>query len=164
VTGSAVLSECGRYRYRLTRWWSDDGGQVVFIMLNPSTATSEDDDPTIRKCIGFAQRWGHGCLAVLNLYALRSTDPKGLQRVADPKGPDNDGFIERSLILAKESGDKVVVAWGNDPFARRRALTIGAMARKIGVPLICLRKNKNGSPMHPLYVPYEAEPQPWSAP
>lgn len=84
---SAVISECGSYRYRLERVWEAEKDRVAFIMLNPSTADASKDDPTIRRCIGFAKAWGFGGLIVGNLFALRSTDPKALYGHKDPVGP-----------------------------------------------------------------------------
>ena len=109
---SAVISECGRYRYTLQR----DGvvnasnGTVVFCMLNPSTADASIDDPTIRRCRGFAERWGCAGLMVVNLYGLRATDPRELQRVsrADAIGPDNDEWLGKVAAAARD----VVCAWG----------------------------------------------------
>src|SRR5690606_18576726 len=95
MNGTARFSPCGQYRYLLTRpipapFWKPDAGEAVFVMLNPSTADASEDDPTIRRCIGFAKEWGCTGLTVANLYALRSTDPKGLWKHRDPVGPEND--------------------------------------------------------------------------
>jgi hypothetical protein len=87
---AAVLSECGRYRYVLTRTWDHDLAACAFIGLNPSTADAHEDDPTIRRCIRFARDWGHGGLIMLNLFAWRSTDPRGLLDAIFPVGPPAD--------------------------------------------------------------------------
>ncbi|MGF6870951.1 DUF1643 domain-containing protein [Paraburkholderia sp. MM5477-R1] len=93
---SAIISECGGYRYILTR--AADSmcpmkTAAVFVMLNPSTADEEQDDPTIRRCRGFARLWDCNGISVANLYALRSTDPAGLWVHPDPVGPDNDAHL-----------------------------------------------------------------------
>src|SRR6185312_12359012 len=129
---SAYISDCGRYRYGLGREWDYPAKPALtFIMLNPSTADAEQDDPTIRRCIGFAKRDGFGALTVLNLYALRATDPRELERADDPKGPENDTMLRLHL----KRGGTFVAAWGACAFARRRARTVAAMARDEGVVL-----------------------------
>src|SRR5882762_9630632 len=104
----AELSQCGLYRYSLTREWSD-GPCVCFLMFNPSTADENQDDPTIRKCVGFAKRWGYGRMVVLNLYAIRSSDPKAIGRTGKSAiGPLNDYWISQSLHHSRE----IICAWG----------------------------------------------------
>lgn len=100
----AVLSTCGRYRYRLTRTWSQNRPPATFIMLNPSTADAHEDDKTIRRCIGYARRWGLGGLVVVNLYGYRSTNPDELWKVEDPVGPDNDHHLRAVLADAAKEG------------------------------------------------------------
>ncbi|HEX2136504.1 MAG TPA: DUF1643 domain-containing protein [Microvirga sp.] len=122
----ALFSPCGAYRYRLARRWAE-GPMVAFIMLNPSTADGSIDDPTIRRCIGYAQTWGYGALAVGNLYALRATEPAELRRARDPTGPDNDRHLEGMTRAAA----RVVCAWGADPAAHtvRTDAVIGLLLR-----------------------------------
>ena len=114
MRGGATFSADRRYRYRLWREWDRSRAVVAFVMLNPSTADASRDDPTIRRCIGFARAWGFGGVEVANLFALRATDPRHLRGVPDPVGPRN----ARSLKLALAHASLVVVAWGADPFAR----------------------------------------------
>jgi hypothetical protein len=118
-SGGAVLSSDGLYRYQLTRTLTGAAwpAELLFIMLNPSTADALTDDPTVRKCIGFARRWGYGVLHVGNLFAYRSPYPSELLMAADPVGPDGDRHLERMLARA----DRVVLAWGShtSPAARR---------------------------------------------
>src|SRR5262249_40146014 len=108
--GSAVFSTDGRYRYLLTRRVGPGRKSATFIMLNPSTADATADDPTIRKCIGFARRWRCGVLRVVNLFAFRATDPDVLKAAADPVGPENRRWILRSI--RRTNRQIVVCAWG----------------------------------------------------
>src|SRR5687768_16866498 len=112
----ARFSACRTYRFELWRIWDEDGPKLNVIGLNPSTADENLDDPTIRRCIGFARDWGFGGLVMTNLFAYRSTDPKGLAAVDDPVGPNNDYHLE----IAACSGTPLA-AWGAHPLARERA-------------------------------------------
>jgi hypothetical protein len=150
------------YRYALTRQWSD-ASPAVFVMLNPSTADAFVEDPTVRRCLTFARQWGAGGLTVLNAFALRSTDPRALDRHADPVGPDNDAVIRRHLAAA--AGAPVVAAWGADKAVRAhgRDAALCAMVREAtGQVLACLGTTKDGAPRHPLYVRGDARPRAWS--
>lgn len=145
------------YRYRLSRDVEPllGRGVVLFVMLNPSTADDQVDDPTIRRCIGFARRWGYARLEVRNLFALRSTEPAGLLRVEDPVGPDNDAAIDEGLRIAST----VVVAWGSvsRPWAWA-ARAEAVLARMAPREVLCFGCNADGSPRHPLYEPNHAVP------
>lgn len=144
---SADISADGRYRYSLYRAWGQ-GGVVTWVMLNPSTADGTEDDPTIRRCIDFSERWGYGALWVVNLFAFRSTDPtvvKALYAVSpiEARGPENDKHVR----MLCGSADKVICAWGN-PGGKgtpsRDMLCLGGTW--------CLGKTKSGAPKHPLYL------------
>lgn len=154
---TAFISECGRYRYALTRDVAPLTGEgtCTFIMLNPSTADAEQDDPTIRRCIGFARSWGFARLKVVNLFAFRSTDPRELLACGDPSGPEN------LCTIAKVVGgsDLVVCAWGAFPLAGAEHVRL--VLELIGGPH-CLGLTANGSPRHPLYVRADAEPMPFA--
>ena len=157
-TGSAVFSEDRRYRYLLTRRVGASQSRVLFIMLNPSAADEERNDPTIRRCIGFARDWGFGFLEVVNLFALMSTDPKGLLETEDPVGPDNDATIQAALKRA----DKVILAWGNQGSRHReRAAHVMKMALDASNPHH-LGMTKLGFPRHPLLLPRSTRPTPFS--
>ena len=110
---SALISECGNYRYSLSRIWDESLPKLLFIMLNPSTADADNDDPTIRRCIGFAKGWGYGGIVVGNLYAYRSTNPMKLIFEAsigtDIVGPDNDRYLQEMSAQCSE----IVFAWGS---------------------------------------------------
>lgn len=149
---SAELSECRLYRYALWRRWSP-GNQVLFIMLNPSTADETIDDPTIRRCISFAESWGFGALTVANLFAFRTPSPAELQTADDPIGPENDAWLER---LQQES-QLTVAAWGNHGRLLNRSATIRPLLhapRTLGL-------TQRGEPRHPLYVAGDTEPTLW---
>lgn len=147
--GDAVISECGLYRYELIRRWGDDP-MLEFVMLNPSTADASIDDPTIRRCIGFARLWGYGALVVRNLYAYRATDPSMLAGVDDPIGPKNRAYLSNNIA------ELTIAAWGAHPAAMGwwggypHAWQPGSLKRPGG--LHCLGVTQNGSPRHPLYV------------
>lgn len=147
---TAEFSECGTYRYVLTRQLSTPLRWVrpaLFIMLNPSTADAVNNDPTIRRCISFAEREACTTLTVVNLFALRATDPKELKKHADPVGPLNDKFIE-AQITKHRMGGIIVAAWGAHPMAKERADWF--FRNYSGIK--CLGTTNNGSPRHPLYV------------
>ncbi|MFM0171975.1 DUF1643 domain-containing protein [Paraburkholderia sediminicola] len=157
---NAVISSCGAYRYRLTRAaesLSPGKSTALFVMLNPSTADAQLDDPTIRRCRGFAKLWDCNGLAVANLYALRSTDPAALWSHPDPVGPDNDDYLWN---FAHECGD-VVCAWGSNARPERAARVVSIM-RGAGARLWCLGMTRDGSPRHPLYVRADQPLTEWS--
>lgn len=149
---TAVISACGTYRYLLTRTWDRDLPSVGFIMLNPSTADANEDDPTIRRCVGFAKSWGYGGIAVRNLYALRSTDPKALRSHPHAHGPDNYLYLEAAI-----NDDLLVCAWGAnaDPIDSRglvdALLGWGGQPHHLGL-------TKAGFPRHPLYLRGDTTP------
>lgn len=153
---SAVISEDQRYRYSLARSWQGDGERVLFIMLNPSVADAEQDDPTILRCCSFAKLWGYRHLEVVNLFAFRSTDPKRMYQEPDPVGPRNDDFIYGHA----KSADRIFVAWGKLPVAAvsREAKVLGLLEE---FELWCVGRTKEGFPRHPLYVARLTIPTVW---
>lgn len=155
VLGSALFDATGRYRYRLDRRWGP-GPRVAFVMLNPSTANAARDDPTIRRCVGFARAWGFGSLEVVNLFAFRATEPRELTRAADPVGPENDRHVARACARA----DLIVVAWGGAALARARE-PLTHLRRK---PVYCLGRTRAGAPQHPLYLRASTRPVPFAGP
>ena len=158
ITSGATFSDDGIYRYRLWREWDADLPSCLFIMLNPSTADATQNDPTIRRCIDYARRWGFGRLEVGNLFALRSTDPKVLYAAHDPVGPDNDD----ALMEMREGANLTVCAWGVHGHHRDRGDTVATMLSHFRPPsLHCLGQTKGGAPRHPLYMPKTATAQPY---
>ena len=162
---SAKLSDCGKYRYELIREWSTSGfapegakkEQVVFCLLNPSTADSVEDDPTIRRCVSFAQGWGYSCLVVVNLFAFRATDPSELLKCPDPVGKRNDEYI---LKNAKEAA-LFVAGWGTKGVMLNRDNFVLDMLRSSRVAVHMLGQNRDGTPKHPLYLRGETVPGPY---
>lgn len=149
--GSAVLSPCGRYRYRLQRTGLCPGSdRVLFVMLNPSKADGRVDDPTIRRCMGFARGLGCAELEVVNLFAWRATKPAELHGLPDPVGSDNDWHIADAAARV----GPVVCAWGASRMVDRRRLH--RVLELLPRPLHCLAVTKAGAPKHPLYVPAAA--------
>lgn len=150
VTG-AILSNDLRYRYLLSRSWGA-GPMAAFVMLNPSTADASENDPTIRRCIGFANSWGYAGLLVANLYAYRSTSPANLWLQDDPVGPDNDRHLREML-----GGELLVVAaWG----ANARPDRVAQFWELAGDREVhALRVTKGGAPGHPLYLPATLTPE-----
>jgi hypothetical protein len=149
----ADISSCGRYRYTLRRTWGNTSSRVTFLMLNPSTADAEVDDPTILKCIALAQHWDYGELSVVNMYAWRSTSPLGLLVIADPVGPEND----QRLADAFYQSNRIVLAWGRHErlgsmLAARSFVVRRILREKAGGEIGVLGRNEDGSPKHPLYL------------
>lgn len=164
------FSECRRYRYTLWREWDtldmfegcNDGERgeairheyLMVIGLNPSTADETKDDPTIRKCIGFAKRWGFGALCMTNLFAWRDTKPENMKKSPEPIGMDNRYWVAKCAAGAA----MVLAAWGKNGSHLGQENKVAMWIRDVGVKMFCLCKNNDGSPMHPLYVPYETKP------
>jgi hypothetical protein len=153
--GIATFSECGRYRYWLMRDLADQPGDIcLFIMLNPSTATEEVNDPTITRCMNFARAWGYGCLEVCNLFAFRAADPHQLmRRGVEPIGAENDRYIIRAAVTAK----LIVCAWGNYGLYGGREGHVRRLLRGHLKAMWCLGLTKDGQPRHPLYLPANQE-------
>lgn len=149
---AVVLSNCGRYRYELTRKWNESLPALTFIMLNPSTANATLDEPTIRRCIGFARGRGFGGLQVLNLFAFRATNPMHMKAAQDPIGPDNDAHIIAALTVAAAASSPVIAAWGVHGAYKGREAEVRKLSLERGVHLMCLGSTKGGHPKHPLYV------------
>ena len=147
----AKLSRCKQYRYLLERSWGS-AQTVVVIGLNPSTADAYVDDPTVRRCIGFARDWGYDRLLMVNLFAYRSTQPSALLDVADPIGPSNDRILQEAIAEA----DCVVAAWGAKGGLLKRDQIVLAMLGDVH----CIGLTASGMPRHPLYMPATSQPVP----
>lgn len=162
VRTAAVVSDCGLYRYSLTRVWDADRPVWCWVMLNPSTADGHADDPTVRRVVSFTDGFGGGGFVVVNLFAYRSPRPGTLRRVTDPVGPETDAYIRKHAQEATEAGGKVVVAWGQDAGARWRPGQVCVLLHQLGVRPHCLGVTKAGHPRHPLYVTGTSPLKPYS--
>ena len=145
---TAIFDMTGQYRYCLGRRWFLSGSEVTFIMLNPSRADATQDDPTLRACMQFAQRWHFGSLTVVNLFGYCTSHPNELKKVADPIGCEND----RYLIEAVRRAQQVVLAWGNEGSLWARDRTVIQLLKAYQPKLSYLQLNRSGQPRHPLYV------------
>lgn len=152
----AIISPDGVFRYRLMRQW-EAADALYWVMLNPSVADASYDDPTIRKCMGFARHNGFGGIVVFNLFALRSTDPRVLHQFRHGAiGIDNDRYLSE---IPKES--TVVAGWGSMPYKHdwmdARIVAVRKILAGRDVNLMCVRKSEGfrvARPWHPLYVRY----------
>lgn len=174
VRSYADISPCGRYRYLLEREWrgthdpkhwrwlgAKDGAghelgepqSVMFIMLNPSTADGNVDDPTIRRCVGFAKAWQYEAISVVNLFAYRATKPKDLFAAGDAiHGPRNQEVIEHAACRA----GLIIAAWGaHGNYGEQDEVVRGWLHDR---PIYALGVTKDGHPRHPLYLSGDARP------
>lgn len=156
---TAIYSDCERYRYSLTRIWDDDGQKVLFVMLNPSTATEVQNDPTVERCERRARTLGFGGFQVTNIFAWRDTDPRNMRAAADPVGPQND----KTILAGADWADSIVCAWGTHGAHLNRGAQVEALLRSAQHPLLQLGLTKDGHPKHPLYIGYAVRPEPWRA-
>lgn len=159
IEKGAEISECGKYRYRLWRVWDRSKPFVMFLMLNPSTADANVDDPTIRRCIGFAKSWGYGGIVVCNLFAYRATNPKELLNVCDPVGPENQQHLDECI----QESEKVIFAWGNSLIVKKLFNKLGylSMVKFKTSKSHFLVRSKDNTPMHPLYLKADLKPIPY---
>lgn len=164
----ATITFDDRYRYRLGRRWAADGPIALFIMLNPSTADALADDPTIRRCVGFAKRWGCAAVEVVNLFGYRATHPTDLQRSNTEwgnRGPGNDQAVVAAMAEVTAQFGYVIAAWGStleyDPAHIAAVRHVARTADELGVSLDCLGVTASGSPRHPLYLKGDIERRRW---
>jgi hypothetical protein len=164
VQRHAAISGDGLFRYALHRSWGD-GDRLMFIMLNPSTADADQDDPTIRRCVGFARTLGFDGIGVFNLYAWRATEPAALwvsERIGrDISGGERNDDLLRELLRQYARRGAVVAAWG--AHAKQDRIN-QILAFRHAEHLRCLGTTKAGAPRHPLYLPATARPEPWVPP
>jgi hypothetical protein len=146
-----------RYRYLLWRNWGDTKRRVCWVLLNPSTADEEINDPTMAKCSRFSRKWGYGGMECVNVFAWRSSDPDVLYQVPNPIGPENDRYI----LEAVQRAQLVVLGWGKHGALHNRGKQVAELL-KGKVMLYCLGVNGDNSPRHPLYIPEDRRPQLWS--
>jgi hypothetical protein len=157
--GGAIFDRTERYRYLLWRKLPAcnkgrrGASRILLVMLNPNTADESHNDPTIRRCIGFAESWDYGCVEVVNLFAYRAREPLILKSVKKPVGTYNDEVIRQRAIHA----DLLMVAWGNHGKILERDRAVLKLLAECG-PVYCLGTTNSGAPKHPLYIRSDAEP------
>lgn len=150
----------GEYRYSLGRTWDPTLPRVCWILLNPSVADADQDDPTLRRCIAFSRREGFGSLVLVNLFARRCTRPVHLNDPGDPVGPENTTAITQAV----SDSLRVIVGWGAHRLARRRGYALSVRAAHYGhEDLWCLGLTSSGAPRHPLYVRGDAKLVRWTS-
>lgn len=154
----AVYSDCERYRYTLRREWGGGSGGVTFVMLNPSTATEVQNDPTVERCERRARAMGYSAFQVVNIFAFRATDPADMRRAGDPIGPENDAAI----VHAARWAGRIICAWGTHGAFMGRGVQVTQMLRQQGHSLYHLGLAKGGAPKHPLYIGYNVQPTEWA--
>jgi hypothetical protein len=157
AASEAVYSGCEAYRYSLTRVWGA-GPKLGFVLLNPSTATEVQNDPTVERCERRARALGFGAFRVVNIFAFRATDPQDMRAAADPIGAGNDAALLEALGWA----DQVVCGWGGHGAHLGRGAAVEALLRQAARPLFHLGLTKGGQPKHPLYIGYAVQPQLWT--
>jgi hypothetical protein len=163
----ATLSDDGKYRYDLGRAWGKGESQVVWVLLNPSTADAEKDDMTVSKCVGFSKRWGYDAMIIVNLYAYRATKPEVLLEVEDPFGPANYSSVKRRIGDA----DLLVLGWSGaiekvNPSTRHWSKTLSRynveqVAKDNGLTPMCLGRTGLGHPRHPSRLGYDTPLEVW---
>ncbi|MGC1496156.1 MAG: DUF1643 domain-containing protein [Sulfitobacter sp.] len=154
---TAVYSDCENYRYSLSRVWDQTGKMVMFVMLNPSTATEVHNDPTVERCERRARTLGFGGFRVTNIFAWRATDPRDMRAACDPIGPENDAV----LLDGASWADQIIAAWGVHGAHLDRGKAVSTMLSQASKPLFHLGLSKAGHPKHPLYLPYVQQPISW---
>lgn len=158
-TSEALYSPCGAYRYALTRAWDDRGPRLLYLLLNPSTATEAQNDPTISRCQKRANLLGYGSFRVVNLFAFRATDPADLKQSSDPIGPQNRVALRESTLDWRP--ELVICGWGVHGSHLGQSAQVRHLLQDWGIPLWHLGLTQSGEPRHPLYIAYSVAPMPW---
>lgn len=158
VKTDAIISECEKYRYELSRIWDESKDLCAFIMLNPSTADASEDDPTIRRDMGFARSWGFGGIVVFNLFAFRATSPGDLKKAGRPFGQENYNYLLKAIKYPQ-----VIAAWGTQAVAVDPNLVEDWTNRlKKAGNCFHLGLTRGGHPKHPLYLRSDTERTQWT--
>lgn len=171
ITKGATLSPDGKHRYYLFRDTHQNSNVATFVMLNPSTADHEKDDPTIRRCMDYALRWNCGVLQVINLFSVRSPEPSSVTsgRLGNPVGPSTAWWWHHAFARAWGGGEEVqaeeriiVCAWGTNGSYQDQDLLFGKEMAAIDIQPRALKLTKDGHPSHPLYLSRSLQPQPFT--
>ncbi len=156
---SAVISPCDRYRYVLRRRWAEGGKTLLWLLHNPSKASATIDDHTVRKGVGFSQRWGFNAMVFANLFAVRATDPQVvfMLGLVPSIGPENDHWLD--LLIGEH--EHVILAWGalNPTMVEARMPVLSGLLEKHHRTAWCLGTSKGGQPLHPLTLGYDTPRQ-----
>ncbi len=161
TTSRASFSRCNRYRYSLIRTWNPNLPRLCICMLNPSTATATQNDPTVRRAIGYALDHNFGSIEVVNAFALRATDPNELYTHPHPAQPPRSTTNDHAIARAARRAHLTIAAWG----AHAAKLNRAAHVRRLLPPdTRCLGLTNAGEPRHPLYLPKNAPLIPLSSP
>ena len=150
IAERTVFSADRTHRFALFRYWSNPEDYACGISMNPSGASEDASDPTVDGMVRRAQEhWGVGAYFQLNVMSIRGTYSSDLTKTHVVNLPENDEWIRR--IAAKSR--IVVVSWGNPGHKSGRGATVEEVLREVCDPakVFCFGKNKNGSPVHPLY-------------
>ena len=150
---TAIISKDEFYRYELDRIWDTHLPVVYFIGLNPSTADANKDDPTIRRCIGFAKQFGCGGITMLNLFAYRATSPKEMKKAEEPIGNENNLYLQTAVL----TNSNIIVCWGNHGSFGGRSREVVEQLSAENKKLYCFGITKSGELKHPLYLSYQAK-------
>jgi hypothetical protein len=145
--GTAIFSEDYKYRYLLERDWSK-GSSILFILLNPSTADADKLDPTLKRAYNIAKKYGYGKLVVVNIFAVRGSDPSVIKDIVDPIGELNNYYIKKY----SKKADRIIIGWGNHGIYKNRSLEILKILKIYYDKIYVLGINKSGEPKHPLYT------------
>lgn len=157
----AVFTRDRLHRYTLWRRFqpqAEIGRMIAFIGLNPSTADETQNDPTVRRCIGFAQDWGYDGMVMLNIFAYRATDPTVMKAIENPIGRRNT----RAIRCTAHAVDRVICCWGVHGAHRNRGPAIRNLLLKDGISHVFhLGLTQSGHPKHPLYLRSDTTPVRW---
>jgi hypothetical protein len=143
IIGEAVFDPSGIYRYWLRREWDTSKNRITFIMLNPSEANADYDDPAVIRCMDFSQKWGFGSMEIVNLFALCTSDPSIMKKHQNPVGPDNDNYIYNTTA----NSNIIIAAWGNDGAHRNRSSEVLHLIWDYD--LYCMGLTKENQPRYP---------------
>lgn len=159
---AAVFSPCRKWRYHLQHIWDESQPNLIWMMLNPSTADELKNDPTVERCEQRARMWGFGGVEVFNIFGYRATDPADMKAYIDPVGPDNDDWM---IDFAKKSQNtKAIIGWGEHGKHRGRGEAVLNIIKQHDGRVNALKINASGHPKHPLYIGYKQKAAPFKWP
>jgi len=156
----AVFSPCRTWRYHLQQVWDESKPNLIWLMLNPSTADEMKNDPTVERCEQRARMWDFGGVEVFNLFAFRATNPNEMASHPDPVGPENDKWMAE--FARKSKTTLAIIGWGEHGKHLDRGRDVLALIDKHKGQVHALKVNASGHPKHPLYIGYSQESMPYS--